>query len=163
MHHSISMKTLHVTHWNVSERLNKFQLCTYHLTVITHQSNYVYGYVRYAKFFRYKAIFTLENQHFGQRCIIQYRWKLCTITHWNVSERLNKFQLCTYHLTVITHQSNYVYGYVIYAKVFRYKAIFTLENQHFGNDASFNIDENCTLHIEMFLKGSTSFSFAHII
>ena len=28
---------------------------------------------RYAKNFRYKEIFTLENQLFGQGCIIQYR------------------------------------------------------------------------------------------
>ena len=68
---------LSLTHWNVSDTFNKFQLCTSNLKVPTHESNYVYRYVRFANSFSYKAIFTLDNRDFEQRCIIQYRWKFC--------------------------------------------------------------------------------------
>ena len=57
-HHLISQKILHITHRNISQTLNKFQLSTYHLTVPTHESNYVYGRERNAKHLRYKEIFT---------------------------------------------------------------------------------------------------------
>ena len=52
---------------------NKFHLRTYHLKVPSRQTNYVYVNVRHAKTFSYKEILTLENQHFGHGCIIQYR------------------------------------------------------------------------------------------
>ena len=77
MHHSIWMKMLSLTHWNVSDKVHKYQLCTSNLKVPTHESNYVYRYVRFANSFSYKAIFTLDNRDFELGCIIQYRWKFC--------------------------------------------------------------------------------------
>ena len=61
MHHSISIKILHITHLHISQRVNKLQLCTYHLTVSTRQSTYVYVCERHAKSFSYKAILNLEK------------------------------------------------------------------------------------------------------
>ena len=49
----------------MSQRLNKFQLCTCHLKVPTHQSIYIYGFDN-AKNFRHKDILTLGKQHFEQ-------------------------------------------------------------------------------------------------
>ena len=127
MHHSIWMKILSLTHWNVSDTFNKFQLCTSNLKVPTHESNYVYRYVRFANSFSYKAIFTLDNRDFEQRCIIQYRWKFCPSHIEMCLTQFNKFQLCTSNLKVPTHESNYVYRYVRYANSFKDKAILTLE------------------------------------
>ena len=120
MHHSISIKILSLTHWNVSDTFNKFQLCTSNLKVPTHESNYVYRYVRFANSFSYKAIFTLDNRDFELRCIIQYRWKFCP-SHIEMCRytQFNKFQLCTSNLKVPTHESNYVYRYVRFANSFK--------------------------------------------
>ena len=130
MHHSKSNKILSLTHWNLSDTDRKFQLCTCNLTFTTHESNYVYRYVRFEKGYSYKAIFTLSNGHFEHWCIIQYRWKFFP-SHWNVSDTFNKFQLCTSNLKVPTHESNYVYRYVRYAYSFKDKSILTLGNQDF--------------------------------
>ena len=70
-----------------------FLLCTCHLTVPTHESNYVYGYVRNAKNFSYKEIFTSENQHFEPRMHHSISMKILHITHLNIYQRLKKFQL----------------------------------------------------------------------
>ena len=75
IHHSILLKMLSLSHWNVPDNGHKYQLCTSNLTVPTHESNYVYRYVRPANSFSYKAIYALANGHFEHRCIIQYRWK----------------------------------------------------------------------------------------
>ena len=77
MHHAILMKMLSLTHWNVSDMFNKFQLFTSNLKVPTHESNYVYRYVGFWNIFKDRAILTLSNQVFKQGCIIQYRWKFC--------------------------------------------------------------------------------------
>ena len=48
---------------------------------------------------------------------------------------------------------------ILVEKAYSYQEINIL-----GTDASFNIDEKfCIVHIKIFLKGSTSFSFAHVI
>ena len=79
---------LSLNHWNVSDNGHKYQLCTSNLRVPTHESYYVYRYVRSANSFSYKAIYALANGHFQHRCIIQYHWKF---THWNVSDTFNNF------------------------------------------------------------------------
>ena len=73
IHHSILMTMLSLSHWNVSDKVHKYQLCTSNLTVPTHESNYVYRYLRFTNSFSYKAIFTLDKRDFEHRCIIQYR------------------------------------------------------------------------------------------
>ena len=130
MHHSIWMKILSIRHWNVSDAVRKFQLCTCNLTFTTQESNYVYRYVRFANSFSYKSHYTLSNGHIEHPCIIQYRWKFFT-SHWNVSDKFNKFQLCTSNSKVPTHESNYVYRYVRYAYSFKEKSILTMGNQNF--------------------------------
>ena len=125
------MKIFSLTHWNVSDTFNKFQLCTSNLKVPTHESNYVSRYVRFVNSFSYKAIFTLANRDFEQGCIIQYRWKFCPSHIEMCLTQFNKFQLCTSNLKVPTHESNYVYRYVRYAYSFKDKAILTLGNQDF--------------------------------
>ena len=125
------MRILSLTHWNVCDTFNKFQLCTSNLKVPTHESNYVYRYVRFANSFSYKGDIDIGNRDFELGCIIQYRMKILSFTHWNVSDTFNKFQLCTSNLKVPTHESNYVYRYVRFANSFSYKAIFTLDNRDF--------------------------------
>ena len=97
IHHSILMKMLSLTHWNVSDNVHKYQLCTSNLTVPTHESNYVYRYVRPANSFSYKAIYALANGHFEHRCIIQYRWIFCS----------SHIEMC------LTRSSNFSYVHLI--------------------------------------------------
>ena len=142
----------------MSETFNKFQLCTSNLKVPTHESNYVYRYVVYANSFKDKAILTLENQDFELGCIIQYRWKFCPVTHWNFSDRVNKFQLCTSYLTFTIYESNYIYCYVRFANGFSYKAIFTLDNRHFEQWCIIQYWWKCyPSHIEMCLTRLNKF------
>ena len=118
-------------------QFNKFQLCTSNLKVPTHESNYVYRYVRFANSFSYKAIFTLDNRDFEQWCIIQYRWKFCP-SHIEMC-LTHKFQLCTSNLKVPTHE--YVYRYVRHRKSFKDK-ILTLGNHRFWARCIIQYDEN---------------------
>ena len=117
MHHSISMIILFLTHWNLSDTFNKFQLCTSNLKVPTHKSNYVYRYVRFANSFSYKAIFTLDNWDFEQWCIIQYRWKFCPshikmrltqLTNFSFVHLIYKFQLMNQTMYIATCDSQIV-------------------------------------------------------
>ena len=77
--------------------VHKYQLCTSNLTVPTHESNYVYRYVRSANSFSYKAIYALANGHFEHRCIIQYRWIFCP-SHIEMWLKVQQIQLCTSHI-----------------------------------------------------------------
>ena len=128
MHHAILMKMLSLTHWNVSDTVNKFQLCTSNLKVPTHESNYVYRYEGFGNIFKDRAI---GKSRFWARMHHSISMKILSLTHWNVSDTVNKFQLCTSNLKVPTHESKNVHCNVRYANSFKGKAILTLGNQDF--------------------------------
>ena len=162
-YHSISMKILSVTHWNVSDTFNKFQLCTSNLTFPTHESNYIYCYMRFGNGFRQ------SNIDIEQSSI------LSNGASFNIDENAvphtlkcvwhgHKFQLCTSNLTVPTHESNYVYRYVRFANSFSYKAILTLAIDILSTWCIIQYRwKFCPSHIEMCLTRSTNFSYVHLI
>ena len=136
------MKILSLTHWNVSDKVRKFQLCTCNLKVPTHESNYVYRYVSFANILKDRAILTLSNQALKQGCIIQYRWIFCSshIEMWLISSTNISFV----HLikqVLIMNQTIYIatWDREIF---FKTKPYWRWEINTLTKDTSFHIAEN---------------------
>ena len=67
-------------------RFNKFQLCTSNLKVPTHESNYVYRYVRFANSFSYKSDIHIVQSTFWATVHHSILMKMLSLIHWNVSD-----------------------------------------------------------------------------